>query len=297
MLVHEAKIIVCCSKGVSGGPELLHQLVHELRANGREAYIAYYPFNISFSCPEAYKRYDAPQAQLSDEYGTFVVVPETATWIAKYVKKARVGIWWLSVDNYFLASHNSVIKDLYFRYKSLVRARLPIFRLRNLLHFSQSHYAEKFLQDYSIPSHQLTDYLSEAHFSNRYLGDGHAKENVVAFNPLKGYKKTKLLVSAYPEIIDFGHHPGKDRPPREAAMAGCCVITGRSGSARYHQDLPILEKYKLDDTTNSYVNGFGMLADSIFKDFSVYVREFDDYRLKISNEPQVFKQQVRAIFG
>jgi len=320
MLVHEAKIIVCCSKGVSGGPELLHQLVHELRANGREAYIAYYPFNISFSCPEAYKRYDAPQAQLSDEHDTFVMVPETATWIAKYVKKARVGVWWLSVDNYFLASHNSVIKDLYLRYKSLVRARLPIFRLRNLLHFSQSHYAEKFLQDYSIPSHQLTDYLSEAHFLNRYLGDEHAKENVVAFNPLKGYKKTKLLVSAYPEIefipiqkmtsqavaallrrakiyIDFGHHPGKDRPPREAAMAGCCVITGRSGSARYHQDLPILEKYKLDDTTNSYVNGFGMLADSIFKDFSVYVREFDDYRLKISNEPQVFKQQVRAIFG
>jgi len=320
MLVHESRVIVCCSKGTSGGPELLHQLVDELRSNGREAYIAYYPFGTPFSCPDAYKKYDTPQAQLTDEPGTFVVVPETATWIAKSIKNARVGVWWLSVDNYFLASHNSKIKDLYLRYKSLIRARLPIFRIRNLLHFSQSFYAERFLQNFSIASHQLTDYLSDAHFANRFSGDTGGKEDIVAFNPLKGHKKTHLLIKKYPEIefvpiqnmtsqevaallrrakiyIDFGHHPGKDRPPREAAMAGCCIITGRSGSARYQEDLPILEKYKLDDTTAAYVKDFGVLAESIFKNFPTHVQEFEGYRLKILNEPEVFKQQVKAIFG
>ena len=319
MLVHESKIIVCCSKGISGGPELLHQLVHELRLNGREAYISYYPFDTPFSCPEAYKKYDVPQTKLIDKPDTFIVIPETATWIAKYVKKARVGVWWLSVDNYFIASHNSKIKDFYLRYKSLIRTRLPIFRIRKLLHFSQSHYAETFLQKLSISSHQLTDYLSEEHFANRFLGDETEKENIVAFNPLKGSKKTQILINKYPAIefvpiqnmtsrevaallrrakiyIDFGHHPGKDRPPREAAMAGCCVITGRKGSAFYYEDVPILEKYKLDDSTNAYIENFGDLAESIFMNYFVHAVDFDLYRLKILNEPEVFKKQVQYIF-
>ena len=130
MLVPESKIVVCCPKGTSGGPELLHQLVDELRANGREAYISYYPFDTAFSCPDPYKKYDAPQSKIIDQNDVFILIPETATWIAKYIKKARVGIWWLSVDNYFFASHNSKIKDLYLRYKSLIRTRLPIFRIR-----------------------------------------------------------------------------------------------------------------------------------------------------------------------
>ena len=320
MLVPESKIIVCCSMGTSGGPELLHQLVHELRSNGREAHICYYPFETPFKCPSEYRKYDAPQIQLTDDPNTFILVPETATWIAKNVNDARVGIWWLSVDNYFLAKHNSKIKDLYLRYKSLIRARLPIFRVRHLLHFSQSYYAEKFLQKFSIKSHRLTDYLSEEHFANHFSGEGCEKENIIAYNPLKGYKKTQLLINKYPEIdfipiqnmtsrevakllgrakiyIDFGHHPGKDRPPREAAMAGCCIITGRSGSAQYHDDLSILEKYKLDDTTVAYIHDFGILSEQIFENFSSHAQEFDGYRLKILNEPEVFKQQVRSIFG
>jgi len=320
MLVPEPKIIVCCSQGISGGPELLHQLVHELRCNGREAYIAYYPFETPFSCPDAYKKYDAPQSRLTDDSSTFVVVPETATWVAKHVHKARVGVWWLSVDNYFLASHNSKIRDLCFHYLSLLKTRLPIFRIRSFLHFSQSFYAEKFLENLSISSCRLTDYLSKEHFDNRFLGDAGEKEDIVVFNPLKGQKKTKLLISRYPAIkfipiqnmtsrevadllrrakiyIDFGHHPGKDRPPREAAMAGCCVITGRGGSAQYHNDLPVPEKYKLDDKTSAFVNDFGMLAESIFKSFSVHAKEFDAYRSKVLNEPKVFREQVLAIFG
>ena len=111
MLVNENKIIVCCATAVTGGPELLHQLVDALRKIGRDASIAYYPFNQSFSCPEPYKKYDAPQVNLLDNNDVFIIVPESATWIIKNIKNARVGIWWLSVDNYFLAKHQSRLKD------------------------------------------------------------------------------------------------------------------------------------------------------------------------------------------
>jgi len=119
--VSEQKIIVCCPQAVTGGPELLHQLVHELRGMGRDARIAYYPFEKSFSCPEPYQRYDAPQGPLIDAPDTFVLLPETATWVIRHLRRARVGVWWLSVDNYFLAHHQSMFKDVYHRFASLVR--------------------------------------------------------------------------------------------------------------------------------------------------------------------------------
>jgi hypothetical protein len=44
--------------------------------------------------------------------------------------------------------------------------------------------------------------------------------------------------------VDFGPHPGMDRLPREAALAGCVVITNREGAAAYDEDLPLPSMYK-----------------------------------------------------
>ena len=96
--------------------------------------------------------------------------------------------------------------------------------------------------------------------------------------------------------IDFGHHPGKDRLPREAAMAGCCVITGRHGSARYFDDVSIPDEYKLDDLSETYRTAFYPLVTAIFNDYSSHSKRFDAYRMKIIEEPKVFQEQVQAIF-
>jgi hypothetical protein len=324
---NEQKIVVCCPHAITGGPELLHQLVHELRKMGQDAQIAYYPFEQTFACPEPYKKYDAPQGPLIDATDTFVVVPETATWIIKRLKKARVGVWWLSVDYYFLALHQSILKDVYHRFRSLVRGyrglirgRVPLFRMRHLTHFTQSHYAERFLAKANISSTPLTDYLGSDHLTQPFAPGTRTKEDIIAFNPKKGQKQTRALMRAYPSIrfvpiqnmtpkqvaellgrakvyVDFGHHPGKDRPPREAAMAGCCVITGRAGSARYHEDVAIPDKYKLDDGRAEYVKKFGELIEEIFGDFESHAQDFDDYRSRIIEEPATFKKQVADIFG
>ena len=320
MIVNEKKIVVCCSHGITGGPELLHQLVHELRAIGRDAHISYYPFEENFDCPEPYKKYNAPQGPLIDEVDTFVLVPETATWIIKRLTKARVGVWWLSVDNYLRVTHQSKLGDLYLQFKGLIRGRMPLSRMRRLVHFTQSHYAEVFLAKTKISSTPLTDYLGLDHLTQSFTADTASKENVVAFNPKKGQKETRSLMRAFPNIqfvpiqnmtpkqvsetlrhakiyVDFGHHPGKDRPPREAAMAGCCVITGRKGSARYYEDVPISDKYKLDDSREEYIREFGILANQLFKDFDTHSKDFDEYRARINMETDIFKQQVKDIFG
>lgn len=319
MKINESRVIVCSPPTVTGGPELLHQLVHELREMGKNSYIAYYPFEKTFDCPEPYRKYNAPQGPLVDEADTFVVVPESATWIIRRLKRARVGVWWLSVDNYLRVTHQSKLKDLYQQIKDVMRGRLPLSRMRRLTHFTQSHYAEVFLAESGINSVPLTDYLGNDHLAQSSNLRNGSKENIVAFNPKKGQKEIKALMEAYPSIrfvpiknmtpkevaellgrakiyVDFGHHPGKDRPPREAAMAGCCVITGRKGSARYHEDVPIPEKYKLDDSRGEYLKGFGQLSEQIFKDYEVHAKDFDSYRAKILKEPDIFKQQVKDIF-
>ncbi len=319
MKINEERIIVCCPHAVTGGPELLHQLVHELREMGRNAFIAYYPFENTFECPEPYKKYNAPQSSLIDEKDTFVLVPETATWIIKRLKKSGVGVWWLSVDNYLRVRDQSKLKDLYHRLKGPMRMML-LFKKRRLVHFTQSRYAEVFLAKAGISSAPLTDYLGSDHLARPSNMDAAAKENIVAFNPKKGYKKTMALIDAYPHIqfipiqnmtpmqvaeflgrskiyIDFGHHPGKDRPPREAAMAGCCVITGRKGSAHHYEDMPIPDKYKLDDSCKAYLECFGALAEKVFENYDDHSKDFDGYRTRILKEQDVFKQQVRQIFG
>ena len=320
MKITESKIIVCCSQAISGGPELLHQLVHELRATGRDAHIAYFPFEEAFECPQQYKKYDAPQCEISDDINTFVLIPEVATWISRRFKKARVGVWWLSVDNYFLAKHQSKLVDIYLRYKSLIRSRVPLFNLRHLSHFTQSKYATDFLASNNINSTALTDYLGDEHLKNQIQGISAVKKNVIVFNPKKGQKQTKALMAAYPEItfipienmssqqvvdllrsakiyIDFGHHPGKDRPPREAAMAGCCVITGRKGSAANREDVAIPDIYKLNDDSSEYVSQFGELAKSIFDNYLAHAKEYDAYRTIIIREPSVFRSQVNNLFS
>lgn len=312
------RIAVLCPGGiVSGGPEVLHQLVDCLRSFGIEAAIAYYPFDAQHSKPDAYQHYDAPMCNFVDSTTTLFVIPESSTWLTKLISKAQVAIWWLSVDNYLCAKRESQFRDMWVRVKSLRNVRVPLWRLKAHLHFVQSEYASRFLKSAGLRSEFLTDYLSASHF----LGatDETIRGDVIAYNPLKGRERTTALIAALPDFqfvpirgmspaqvaallhrakiyIDFGHHPGKDRLPREAAMAGCCVITNRRGSARFFEDVPIPDKYKLIDESDRHIAPFRTLATSIFRDFDSHRMDFEEYRFKIRLERAAFVAQVQRNF-
>ena len=144
------------------------------------------------------------------------------------------------------------------------------------------------------------------------------KQDIVVYNPKKGSLFTKKIIDAAPNIkfvpiihmtrdeviktlqkakvyIDFGNHPGKDRLPREATILGCCVITGKRGSARYYEDVPILETYKFEDK----VENIPMIIEKIkdcFENFEKRHGDFDKYRKVIKEEHSRFVSDLKQVF-
>lgn len=314
------RILVLCPGGaVSGGPELLHQLVSELRKIGKDAAIVYYPFDREFQTPDAYLCYETPQSAFSDIEGQIIVLPEIRADLVRTIRHSTVYIWWLSVDNFFGLLGNGRVRDIYHYLDKIIRRKRPTFRsLRGSSHLAQSHYALDFLSRKGISASLLTDYLSTEHISER--SSAIRKRDIVAYNPKKGGHINSLLIRTLPGIsfcpienmskaqvadllstakiyMDFGNHPGKDRIPREAAMAGCCVITGRRGSAAYDEDVPIPAKYKLDDRSRRLPVLFQGLAMSIFDDYQGHSLDFVSYRKQIALEPNEFRDQVKNVFG
>ena len=131
---------------------------------------------------------------------------------------------------------------------------------------------------------------------------------LVAYNPLKGINFTRKLIKKYKNLvfipidkmsklevidllkdamiyIDFGNHPGQDRIPREAAIYGCCLITSKRGSAAYKQDIPIPEKYKINDEDIN-LDKIGNLIIEIFNNYNYKFAEFECYRnyCKLTND-------------
>ncbi len=310
-MVTEKKIIVLCPGNiVTGGPELLHQLVDALRSVGHQAFICYFPTDRHFECPAAYAKYDAPQIVFEDTSSSIFVLPEVATKFLKYIRSGQVYIWWLSVDNFLMDRRKTLFKRL----KLLVRMLL----MRKHKHIVQSHYAGKFLRQYGIESANLSDYLNAAHFESKSTRE--RQNQSIAFNPKKGGHIIDRLRIDHPDLhfkaienmtsnevaallsrveiyVDFGHHPGRDRVPREAAMAGCCIITNRRGAAAYQEDVPIPEKYKLDDSSADFSLRFRQLVMEIDRNFERHSEEFDAYRDWIRQEPVRFRKNLVTIFG
>lgn len=312
-------IFVACPGGVAtGGPELLHQLVSTLRKFGVDAFISYTPLDRNFECRQEYAIYGCPQAKPTDCEQSLVVLSEMETPFVRTFRKAQLAIWWLSVDNYFQIQHDSVWKDLKSYVTWLLRGgRAYIHELRRCRHFCQSAYAADFLQRHGLNYEYLTDYLGSSHFVG--VEPGASRNDTIMYNPKKGAARTRRLMKVNPALkfqpirgmsaadvrralerakiyVDLGAHPGKDRLPREAAMAGCCVITGRRGSAGFFADVPIPEKYKIDDRQSSFASIFGATARDIFENFEMRQRDFEGYRETITSEQQIFERQVREAF-
>lgn len=310
-------IIVCCPRSVTGGPELLHQLVHELRRLGHDAYIHYYPSDGYYRRPQAYDHYDAPQVDWRDEPDCLIVLPEVATRLAFRVRKARVVLWWLSVDSYYAVSTAHPLAKLP---RVLGKATILFACLRRYTHLCQSMHAMIHLRRYGIASRILGDYLNHDYMSLAHEESGIERENLILYNPKKGAEVTKRLIQSCPEMqfvpirnmtraeviqlmrraklyIDFGHHPGKDRMPREAAIAGCCIITGRRGSAGNSEDVPISAEYKISERNADFPAQFRRLAIDIFENFPRRSAEFTSYRAAILEEPALFRRNLAQIFG
>lgn len=312
-------LVMCPGNAVTGGPEVLHQLVHTLRRQGQDAAICYYPIETSFTVPDSYRGYNVVVDQFVDRADQIVVIPEVATKLADELRLSQGLVWWLSVDNFYGRTGQGTLHDVIGHMLAVFRSRRKtLAELRHFGHLAQSTYALDFLARNGFEAALLTDYLADEHFSTEAASKD--RRNAIAYNPRKGApvvarlrralqhvefipivgmtkEKVAELLRSVKVYVDFGHHPGKDRLPREAAMAGACVITGVRGSAAFAEDVAIPDAFKLDENSPHLAVEFGDLVRSIFADFDGQSARFDAYRKAIREEKAVFEKQVRELFS
>ncbi len=310
--------VVAPARVASGGPEVLHQLAAYLRQRGIEAYMYYVAHEIPDPVPDAYRRYEVPVAESMDNRPENILIsPETMP-LFRSGHLRRI-LWWLSVDQW-LGSISHMLSV--FSKNPLERPLSRWFAFQPDLpstHWVQCEYARQFLLLNGIPGksiHFVSDYLNPVFLARTAKITAAGRRDIVAYNPVKGMEFTQKLMDAAPDIdwrplqdmtteqvqaflqtakayIDFGPHPGKDRIPREAAVSGCCVVTGRRGAAGNDLDVPIGDENKFDDQEENIPAIIARIR-YLLAHYEDEVYRFDDYRQRIHQEPAQFANQVDA---
>lgn len=318
------KILILCPKALTGGPEALHQLAGLLREQGRDARIMYYAgeadsvlridagtltssHSKARDTPEPYRRYGVVVTDSCELAPTVcVVVPEVLQTQVQPFAPAQVAVWWLSVDN---ALASSPFQD---------QAQLQAWLHQVPLHLAQSMYAAAWLSKNARPDAWMLSDYTDPDFTAEPAVLGNRKSQVL-YNPRKGgeavqklkhwlpdwhfvpllnYSKAELraLMRESRYYIDFGHHPGKDRLPREAAASGCVVLVRSAGAARFFRDVPLANAYKFmasEVDTGQLAKRLQRIDDAYAQHWQAQAR----YRSTILLEREVFAMEARIAFG
>lgn len=283
--------VVCPAGAVTGGPEALHQLVdmvnHEEPGFGA---ICYAPFDTPHEKNSAYEMYNTPIILKQDiPKNALVVLPEIIPQcVNEFTQKCA--LWWLSVDNYLDTGEND--------------------RNKIFMHLAQSVHAQKHIDStYAIKSRMLTDYIN-----GRFLTpDNVERRPRVMVNPAKGQEFIDEFKTKNPDLevfgmryqpqhevhqelqqseiyIDFGHHPGRDRFPREAALCGAIVLSTRMGSATNYMDMSLDDFYKFNT-----VDEASHKVREILMDLPNHHKNQEEYVDIIKHQKFAFKTEVRAL--
>lgn len=259
------RVVLLCPHVVTGGPEAIHQLSDAILGFGGEVLVAYYGnqvglsventvINCAFSgnpTPQPYRDYRAMvAARIPLTERSLVLYPESVLGWASASRPFNVGIWWVSVDN-------AIVKAPQLAYESHRNAFLS---RTDLIHYFQSEYAHDFLNKGGARRvYPLADYINQRFLNTQKSS---ARDQAITYFPRKGGALASVFFDSHPDLIrlpienmpadavqdtlrksqiyiDFGHHPGKDRVPREAALSGNIVFLHERGAAAFHLDHPL----------------------------------------------------------
>lgn len=279
-------VVVCPAGAVTGGPEALHQLVHTINvAKPGFGAMCYTPFEQMFSVTEAYAQYNVPTIAKDDiPKDAVVVFPEIYPHLFPFFPQ-RKAFWWLSVDNH--GSHGvGSLDDVW-------------------IHLAQSEYARQHIEStYGAVTLMLTDYVNPMYTPstnthrlprvavNPTKGgnqiDSLGIDNVKLQNMSREQVKTELEDSMV--YVDFGHHPGRDRFPREACLSGAVVFTTRLGSARNAVDVPVDEWFKFDVAEELIPK-----IAKVFSDYSAFREQQLPYLETVMTQQEVFLREVQNL--
>lgn len=327
------EVLLLCPEVKTGGPEALHQLGYQIAQHGGTARLVYYaPYSrievagdilrchAEASPMPAYFAQYQPQVLRETRLGrnTLMVYPEPLSRLAA----ASIGayhraVWWLSFDN-ALAQNQDLLDT---------EPQQGLFADSGLIHLYQSDYARQFLATSGAQQfHPLSDY-TDPQFVHRSLVTSdfvpnEARRDIICFFPNKGADRAaRFLAAGVPMrrqieflpirdmtkaqvrdtlfrariYIDFGHHPGKDRVPREAAIAGAVVLLHAAGAANCYPDHPLPAAYRFteDDIASGALH---RRIDAILDEPAAHFAAQRQYRQAILLERERFDLEVRSFF-
>lgn len=318
----------------TGGVELAHQLIHKLRQFGQESYVVYVndgQISSDQTITPEYTQYNIRTTDtIEDNETNILILPEIYFDFIPLFNKINIGCWWMSVDNrYKYANLFDVLRSNVLLWRKLSAIKHFSKSLKKIsdkdiakrgdriTHFYQSIYAMHHLYKCGFKKVlPLGDYInSDLLESSDYKCQ---RENIVLYNPAKGYNFTKKIIDLNPGIdfipikgynrtellnlmrkskvyIDFGNFPGKDRLSREAVVNGNIVITGNLGASAYYEDVPIDSKYKFHVSNKSIKSISSMIKSSLFN-YNEIKKDFDFYRKRVRHEESDFENQIKNFF-
>ena len=315
----------------TGGPNSIHQLASALKKFDFDVQMVYYNPKDPTADPVHpwLRKYHLPYTgDVRDDPKNIFIFPESVIMTVPPPKKAQLVIWWMSVDYFFITLRR--VLGLYIDDREILKVPAPIrnpFQIATAEHLYQSEYARRFIEinaqfDGKI-LHELRGYLSPQFYSNYPNIDLASKEDIIAYNPSKGFEFTQKIMESAPDLtfvpiknmtadevqnllarskiyMDFGFHPGRERIPREAAMSHCVVITGRRGSAGNDIDVAIPNDFKFDDSIGNDENVIPKIVKKLRKVMKNFKAEHDrqnSYRERTSHEKENFFRDVQELFG
>lgn len=313
--------MLLCPHVVTGGPEAIHQLSDAIIGLGGEAIIAYYGNQVGLSIedsavtctftgnptPSAYRDYRAiVAARIPLTKDSLVIYPES---ILAWLNSPRLfhrGIWWVSVDN-------AIVKAPQLAYDS---HRNDFLSRSDVIHFFQSEYAHDFLRKGRARRlYPLADYINQ-----RFLNTGKnaTREQAISYFPRKGGALASVFFDSHPELnrlpienmpqeavhdalrqsqifIDFGHHPGKDSVPREAALSGNIVFLHERGAAAFYLDHPLDRFFLFTSADISNGSLYNRVKEAL-ADPDAHFAAQSIYHSRIFIEREEFLNQVKMNF-
>jgi hypothetical protein len=231
------KVFLFCPVAKTGGPESIHQLCDCLNSLNIDAYMVYNPPIMNNIYPEYFNVRVSTHVEDLEE--NLFIFPEIYKISDFNLKNIRMAVWWLSYDNASIEIREANVKHI------------------KLIHLYQSHYAREMV---GVSGFMIGDYIRNE-FS---VDDDVEKQDVICCNGAKDKTTPEIckklgiecisihgmsrdtvmdILKKCKLYIDNGHHPGKDRIPREASLMNCVIVTNKKGSAGNYEDVSIDEKY------------------------------------------------------
>src|SRR5690606_19039723 len=319
----------------TGGPEALHQLVDSLRRQGQDAYLVPIPGTATAERAARYDHYDAPEAgAVDDAAGNIVVVPETQALLLKPLRRAQGYLWWLSIDyapRFVIERDTTSLLPI----ERTRNTRFPLLQVRRVKrylrgiatredallarvgHLAQSHYAwNHVFAHLGRPGSIVSDYTPAG--VSAVAPSSAPRIARIAYNPAKSRPIMAEFARRWPGIellplqnmtadevaealatslvyLDLGAHPGKDRMPREAALAGSIVLVANRGAAANGVDVPLPQEHKIDVLPDIVANA-KRAYDAVLADPAAADAAQADYRARIPRERDIFDAESRRVF-